>query len=81
LNAVGRSGKRRREPLYRSQDTEDVYERVRGAILDGELAAGTLMAQVALADERWASAGAGTALGIKWPPIPFGGQGDPLRCR
>jgi DNA-binding GntR family transcriptional regulator len=33
------------------QNTEDVYERVRGAILDGELAPGTLMSQVALAEE------------------------------
>ncbi len=33
------------------QNTEDVYERVRNAILDGELAAGTVMSQVALAEE------------------------------
>lgn len=33
------------------QNTDDVYERVRGAILDGELAAGTVMSQVALAEE------------------------------
>ena len=33
------------------QNTEDVYERIRGAILDGELPAGSVMSQVALADE------------------------------
>ena len=33
------------------QNTEDVYERVLNAILDGELAAGALMSQVALAEE------------------------------
>ncbi|MGH2914820.1 MAG: GntR family transcriptional regulator [Solirubrobacteraceae bacterium] len=33
------------------QSTEDVYERVRNAILDGELAAGGVMSQVALAEE------------------------------
>lgn len=33
------------------QGTEDVYERVRAAILDGELAAGAVMSQVALAEE------------------------------
>jgi GntR family transcriptional regulator, rspAB operon transcriptional repressor len=33
------------------QNTEDVYERVRAAILDGELAAGSVMSQVALAEE------------------------------
>jgi DNA-binding GntR family transcriptional regulator len=33
------------------QNTEDVYERIRGAILDGELAAGSVMSQVALAEE------------------------------
>jgi GntR family transcriptional regulator, rspAB operon transcriptional repressor len=33
------------------QSTEDVYERVRSAILDGELAAGAVMSQVALAEE------------------------------
>jgi GntR family transcriptional regulator, rspAB operon transcriptional repressor len=33
------------------QNTEDVYERVRTAILDGELAAGAVMSQVALAEE------------------------------
>jgi GntR family transcriptional regulator, rspAB operon transcriptional repressor len=33
------------------QNTDDVYERVRAAILDGELAAGTVMSQVALAEE------------------------------
>ncbi len=33
------------------QNTEDVYARVRGAILDGELAPGTVMSQVALAEE------------------------------
>ena len=34
-----------------SQSSEDAYERVRTAILDGELAPGTLMSQVALALE------------------------------
>jgi GntR family transcriptional regulator, rspAB operon transcriptional repressor len=34
-----------------SQNTEDVYERIRNAILDGELAAGAVMSQVALAEE------------------------------
>lgn len=33
------------------QSTEDVYERVRAAILDGQLAPGALMSQVALAEE------------------------------
>jgi DNA-binding GntR family transcriptional regulator len=33
------------------QNTEDVYERIRTAILDGELAAGAVMSQVALAEE------------------------------
>jgi DNA-binding GntR family transcriptional regulator len=33
------------------QNTDDVYERVRAAILDGELAPGTVMSQVALAEE------------------------------
>jgi DNA-binding GntR family transcriptional regulator len=33
------------------QSAEDVYGRVRGAILDGELVAGTVMSQVALADD------------------------------
>jgi GntR family transcriptional regulator, rspAB operon transcriptional repressor len=33
------------------QNTEDVYERVRNAILDGQLAPGAVMSQVALADE------------------------------
>lgn len=33
------------------QSTEDVYERVRNAILDGELAPGAVMSQVALAEE------------------------------
>jgi DNA-binding GntR family transcriptional regulator len=33
------------------QNTEDVYERVRNAILDGDLAAGAVMSQVALAEE------------------------------
>lgn len=33
------------------QNTDDVYERVRTAILDGELAPGTVMSQVALAEE------------------------------
>lgn len=33
------------------QNTEDVYERVRSAILDGELAPGAVMSQVALAEE------------------------------
>ncbi|MFZ0090918.1 MAG: GntR family transcriptional regulator [Solirubrobacteraceae bacterium] len=33
------------------QNTEDVYERIRGAILDGELAPGAVMSQVALAEE------------------------------
>jgi len=33
------------------QNTEDVYERVRNAILDGELAPGAVMSQVALAEE------------------------------
>ena len=33
------------------QGTEDVYERVRAAILDGELAPGAVMSQVALAEE------------------------------
>jgi DNA-binding GntR family transcriptional regulator len=33
------------------QNTEDVYERVRGAILEGELAPGAVMSQVALAEE------------------------------
>jgi DNA-binding GntR family transcriptional regulator len=34
-----------------SQSTEDVYARVRAAILDGELAPGAVMSQVALAEE------------------------------
>src|ERR1700722_10486 len=33
------------------QNTEDVYERVRTAILDGDLAPGAVMSQVALAEE------------------------------
>jgi DNA-binding GntR family transcriptional regulator len=33
------------------QNTDDVYERVRNAILDGELAPGAVMSQVALAEE------------------------------
>jgi DNA-binding GntR family transcriptional regulator len=33
------------------QNTEDVYERVRTAILDGQLAPGAVMSQVALAEE------------------------------
>jgi len=33
------------------QSTEDVYERVRAAILDGDLASGAVMSQVALAEE------------------------------
>ena len=33
------------------QNTEDVYERVRNAILDGQLAPGAVMSQVALAEE------------------------------
>jgi DNA-binding GntR family transcriptional regulator len=33
------------------QNTEDVYERVRGAILDGDLAPGAVMSQVVLAEE------------------------------
>ena len=33
------------------QNTEDVYERVRGAILDGSLAPGAVMSQVVLAEE------------------------------
>jgi DNA-binding GntR family transcriptional regulator len=33
------------------QSAEDVYEHVRGAILDGDLAAGTVVSQVALADD------------------------------
>lgn len=33
------------------QSTDDVYERVRAAILDGDLAAGAVMSQVALAKE------------------------------
>jgi GntR family transcriptional regulator, rspAB operon transcriptional repressor len=33
------------------QNTEDVYERVRAAILDGKLAPGAVMSQVALAEE------------------------------
>jgi GntR family transcriptional regulator, rspAB operon transcriptional repressor len=33
------------------QNTEDVYERIRGAILKGDLAAGSVMSQVALAEE------------------------------
>jgi GntR family transcriptional regulator, rspAB operon transcriptional repressor len=33
------------------QNTDDVYERVRAAILDGDLAPGAVMSQVALADE------------------------------
>jgi GntR family transcriptional regulator, rspAB operon transcriptional repressor len=33
------------------QNTEDVYDRVRNAILDGELAPGVVMSQVALAEE------------------------------
>src|SRR3984885_15875951 len=33
------------------QNTEDVYERVRNAILDGGLAPGAVMSQVALAEE------------------------------
>ncbi len=35
----------------RNQNTEDVYARVRNAILDGELAPGAVMSQVALAEE------------------------------
>jgi GntR family transcriptional regulator, rspAB operon transcriptional repressor len=35
----------------RNQNTDDVYARVRNAILDGELAAGAVMSQVALAEE------------------------------
>ncbi len=33
------------------QNTDDVYERLRGAILDGKLAPGAVMSQVALAEE------------------------------
>jgi DNA-binding GntR family transcriptional regulator len=33
------------------QNTEDVYERVRTAILDGQLAPGAVMSQVALAQD------------------------------
>ena len=33
------------------QNTEDVYERIRTAILDGDLAPGAVMSQVALAEE------------------------------
>src|SRR3984885_6529486 len=33
------------------QNTEDVYERVRNAILDGQLAPGAVMSQVALAQD------------------------------
>jgi GntR family transcriptional regulator, rspAB operon transcriptional repressor len=33
------------------QNTEDVYERIRNAILDGELAPGAVMSQVSLAEE------------------------------
>jgi DNA-binding GntR family transcriptional regulator len=33
------------------QSTDDVYDRIRNAILDGELAAGAVMSQVALAEE------------------------------
>jgi GntR family transcriptional regulator, rspAB operon transcriptional repressor len=33
------------------QNTEDVYDRIRNAILDGELAPGAVMSQVALAEE------------------------------
>jgi len=36
---------------HNTQSTEDAYERVRNAILDGELAPGTVMSQVALALE------------------------------
>jgi DNA-binding GntR family transcriptional regulator len=36
---------------YNGQNTEDVYERVRSAILDGELAPGAVMSQVALAED------------------------------
>ena len=35
----------------RAQNTEDVYDRVRGAILDGELAPGAVMSQVVLAEQ------------------------------
>src|SRR5947209_16972901 len=38
-------------PGENGQSTEDVYARVRAAILDGELAAGAVMSQVALAEE------------------------------
>jgi GntR family transcriptional regulator, rspAB operon transcriptional repressor len=38
-------------PQENGQNTEDVYARVRGAILDGELAPGAVMSQVALAEE------------------------------
>jgi len=38
-------------PSENGQNTEDVYARVRNAILDGELAPGTVMSQVALAEE------------------------------
>jgi DNA-binding GntR family transcriptional regulator len=37
--------------LENGQNTEDVYERVRNAILDGDLAPGAVMSQVALAEE------------------------------
>ena len=39
------------DPNGTRQSTEQVYERVRGAILDGELAPGTVMSQVSLAEE------------------------------
>jgi DNA-binding GntR family transcriptional regulator len=38
-------------PSENGQNTDDVYERVRTAILDGELAPGAVMSQVALAEE------------------------------
>jgi GntR family transcriptional regulator, rspAB operon transcriptional repressor len=38
-------------PAENGQNTDDVHERVRNAILDGGLAPGTVMSQVALAEE------------------------------
>jgi DNA-binding GntR family transcriptional regulator len=37
--------------IENGQNTDDVYDRVRNAILDGELAPGAVMSQVALAEE------------------------------
>src|SRR5205807_4248969 len=44
-------GKMQMSPGENGKNTEDVYVRVRTAILDGELAPGAVMSQVALAEE------------------------------